>query len=81
MKNINDKVKQILEDDKLPAYTWPGLYPMYYIDNGGNILCPNCANENDDFSEVLIDYGVNWETPNVYCDHCGSIIEAAYIDD
>ena len=33
------------EHGKLPAYAWPGGYPLYYLCADGGILCPQCANK------------------------------------
>ena len=29
----------------LPAYAWPGGYPMVYTDEYNGTLCPDCASE------------------------------------
>jgi len=29
----------------LPAYAWPGGYPIVYYDNDGSPLCASCASE------------------------------------
>jgi hypothetical protein len=65
----------------LPKYAWPGGYPIFYADSEGNALCPDCANENDEFSAELVAYDINWEDPALYCDHCGERIESAYADE
>jgi hypothetical protein len=33
------------EDGQLPAYAFPGGYPMMYVTRGGDIICPACAND------------------------------------
>jgi len=33
------------ENGTLPAFAWPGGYPMYYVTTDGCVLCPSCANE------------------------------------
>lgn len=30
-------------DNKLPAYAWPGGYPIIYIDRDCSVLCADCA--------------------------------------
>lgn len=30
-------------NDKLPAYAWPGGYPIYYLTPQGEAMCPTCA--------------------------------------
>ena len=76
-----DKLNSMIQDNKFLSYAWPGGYPVYYLDAGNNVLCPECASENDDYSEMIVDCDINYETPDLYCDHCGMIVEAAYIDD
>lgn len=73
----------VLENYKtkdLPLYAWPGGYPLYYIDNDGWILCPQCARKNDEYSAELAGADVNWEDDSLYCDHCGESIQSAYGD-
>jgi hypothetical protein len=73
-------------DGKLPAYAWPGGYPMYYLAKDNRVLCPKCANEftpdrdNDEQLEPVA-YGVNWEDSALYCEHCNARIESAYGED
>ncbi len=79
MRNESAKITALRsEDGKLPAYAWPGGYPVFYMDKGNNCLCPKCAEENDEFSEPLEAYDVNWEDEMLYCDHCDNQIESAY---
>lgn len=80
MKNVNEIVARLLgEDGKLPHWTFPGCYPFIYFDAHGNTLCPDCANQNDDFSEPLTGYDVFMEGITT-CDHCSKTIESAYGD-
>ena len=82
MKNITDNMKQYLQEDgSLPAYAWPGGYPLYYLDKEDNVLCPDCANDNDQFNEPIICPGINWEDMGLNCDHCGKHIDSAYGED
>jgi hypothetical protein len=30
--------------DPLPAYAWPGGYPLYYLFGDGGVICPACVN-------------------------------------
>lgn len=76
------------EDGSLPAYAWPGGYPIVYLCDDGGELCPDCANgkNGSDASESpeadrqwrLIAGDVYWEGPPVPCDHCGRLMESAY---
>jgi hypothetical protein len=78
--NIND-IR--MSDGKLPAYAWPGGYPLYYLAKDNGVLCPKCANEftpdrdNDEQLEPVA-YDVNWEDDSLYCEHCNARIESAY---
>lgn len=68
---------------QLPSYAWPGGYPVYYIDSNDWVLCPDCANQNDEKGNgsKLSCYGINWEDNELYCDDCGTRIESAYMED
>ena len=73
-------------DGKLPAYAWPGGYPIYYLASDNGVLCPKCANgykEGRDTEEQLkpIAADVNWEDSSLYCEHCSERIESAYAED
>ena len=93
MKKISmqSKIKKILDhDNTLPAYAWPGGYPLFYLTADDSVLCPHCANmavaedlafDFFDKQWYLIDYAVNWEDEFLYCDHCGDHIGSAYGDD
>ena len=75
---------------KFPAYAWPGGYPMIYLVDDGETLCPACAN-GENGSEAsedalprsgwrLVAADVHWEGAPVVCAHCGAAIESAYGD-
>lgn len=80
-------IKDLLRQGK---YAWPGGYPMYfYTTDGGvlsfdavrgewrNIVHSHLTNTNDGWQ--IAGYDVNWENPNLYCDHTGEEIESAYL--
>lgn len=77
------------EDGKFQAYTMPGCYPVYHVCDDGGILCPSCANDprnpvhidkpNDGWR--IIGSDVNYEDPDLFCDHCNQGIESAYAED
>lgn len=73
------KRKKIYKDEKgnYPAYAWPGGYPIIYYTKDGLVVCPKCANRDDD---DLIASDIYWEGPNMPCDDCGKKIESAYGD-
>jgi len=66
------------DDGTLPAYAWPGGYPLFYLDKENNVLCPDCANRDVDQSQEVIAADVNWEDDALYCDDCSRRIESAY---
>jgi hypothetical protein len=67
------------ENGKLPAYAWPGGYPITYLTRDGLEICPNCANQ-EETSDPVTDGDVYWEGPTITCDDCGREIESAYGD-
>ena len=81
------------ENGNLPAYAWPGGYPIYYVCADNGVLCPQCANtepsvreadkhpDYPDYDQWRIVAGeVNWEDSNLTCDNCNQRIESAYSD-
>lgn len=80
-------IKTIERDSagKLPAFAWPGGYPVFYLAADNGILCPKCANnyvEGRDNEKQLkpIAGDVYWEGPTMQCEHCNADIESAYGD-
>ena len=76
------------ENGKFPAYAWPGGYPIVYIMEDGETLCPACAN-GESGSEAhesapplsgwrIVGADVHWEGEPETCAHCGARIESAY---
>ena len=79
------------ENGNLPAYAWPGGYPIYYLCADGGILCPPCANkepavkeadEHPDYPDFdqwrIVASDINWEDASLTCDNCSQRIESAY---
>jgi hypothetical protein len=64
-------------DGKLPAWAWPGGYPLIYVTENGLTVCPPCANEADT-SDPVTDGDVFWEGAPLTCEDCGKLIESAY---
>lgn len=70
------------------AYAWPGGYPIFYLCDDGGILCPSCCNTERELIDSayprdgwnVVGAGVNYEDPDMYCDHCGKRIDPAYCD-
>lgn len=66
----------------LPAYAWPGGYPLSYLTAGGDELCADCA-KNDladpdhyDPPVAVTAYGANCDYPetDTRCDNCNVMI-------
>lgn len=90
--DLADKAGGLTRKGKLPAFAWPGGYPLIYITRGGDVLCAECATT--DYFEWLyaipsgeqwqydppIAVDVHWEGPAYYCASCGKQIESAYGD-
>lgn len=70
-------------------YAWPGGYPRFLVTTDGGVLCPACCKKefrqiacaaitraNDGWEPAAHD--INWENPDLYCDHCNAHIESAY---
>lgn len=67
------------EDTKLPAYAWPGGYPITYLTSDGATVCADCAND-EDVSDDIVAGDIFYEGPAEECAGCGKIIESAYGD-
>ena len=86
MTNTERKQKKSLdgirdEQGKLPAFAWPGGYPVIYITRDGDVICPDCANDdsvNQDQAPIAFD--VFYEGSPQACADCGTPIESAYGD-
>lgn len=71
------------DDGTLPAYAWPGGYPLYYMATDDGILCPACANaytpdrDNEEQLKPIV-CDVNWEDTALTCENCDKLIESAY---
>lgn len=78
---INKHVAEIADENgKLPAYAWPGGYQMYYTDNYGAVLCPDCANDYDNYGGgTVVAYDINYEDATLVCDACNKWIDPSYI--
>lgn len=66
--------------NELPAYVWPGGYPLFYLDTLDCVLCAPCATSQVDDSEQykVVTYEVHWEGEALICDKCNFEIESAY---
>lgn len=87
------KLQDVKATLRAGRYAWPGCYPMYFVTVDGCALCFKCARAEwrlivgahllrayrSGWSIVGVD--VNWEDPDLYCDHCGGRVESAYAED
>jgi len=70
------------------GYAWPGGYPLFAVTDDGRCLCPTCCKDNADIIASsykgdgwrVVGQDVNWEDPQLYCDHCSERIESAYAE-
>ena len=73
-------------------FAWPGGYPRYFVTSDGAALSFDSARENrrlileslrdncnDGWQIAACD--INWEDPDLYCDHSGKPIPSAYGED
>ena len=86
-ENLNIELREGKED-RFPSYSWPGMYPYYYVTNESQVLCPACANSldkelPDEFSDYLeiISQSANFEDESLYCEFCNQQIVCAYPSD
>lgn len=79
---------------QLPAYAWPGGYPLFYLMADGEVICSDCANGgngslatdvatdcSDDDQWTIVAVEINWEDTSMFCAHCAAQIESAYGND
>jgi len=63
-----------------------GGYPLFYVTQYSEVLCPSCVQDDLERCTDLYDghyivtHGANFEDKHLYCDHCSERIEAAYED-
>ena len=71
-------------------WTWPGGYPIYFVANDGASLSAvnvhqarvrEAIRENADSGWRIVAADINWEDPQLYCDHTNKRIPSAYADD
>lgn len=86
------RVRRLVEAARQGSYTSIGCYPLLWLTSDGGVLHPKCGLENfgqvarstrdksrDGWAFEACD--VNWEDPDLHCDHCGERIESAYAED
>ncbi len=88
LNKVPEDIKQVIKNE----YAWPGGYPMYLVTSDGAALCPKCCKA--EYRQIVYSikhnlqdgwkvegYDINWEDPNLYCDHCSKRIESAYAEE
>jgi hypothetical protein len=94
-KRVRRSLGMDVNRDTLPAYAWPGGYPMFYVFRDGGCICPKCVNDNIELIDADMRHGrvwnshggwaidaadVNYEDADLHCDHCSERIESAYCE-
>lgn len=91
MSSNSYTTKQLKKQLRDGAFAWPGGYPLFFITSDGAALSFEAVKENfrsviyamrnrqDDGWRVM-GCDVNWEDPDLYCDHTGKRIESAYAE-
>lgn len=81
---MKDSIKKWLhQNGALIAHAWPGGYPVMYLNEQGNTVCPDCANKllHDAFESYKPMTGfLIMEGPNVNCEECKGAFKTAYGD-
>jgi hypothetical protein len=76
-----------LRDELIASpYTTAGGYPRFAVcHDGGALCCECCKSEARQIGTTtgrdgwaIAGLAVNWEDPDLLCDHCGDRIESAY---
>jgi len=74
-------------------YAWPGGYPVYFVTADGAAL--SCEAVRDEWRNIVDAHlrddrrsgwfiegaDINWEDPELYCEHTNQRIESAYAED
>ena len=90
-KRLRRRCKLEVNREPLPAFAWPGGYPIVYVCSDGGTLCADCVNREvdniDDSTRrklrdgwALAGCDVHYEGPPIICNHCNAEIESAYGD-
>lgn len=74
---MKDIVKN--DDGSYPAFAWPGGYPIVYMENNDDVICPDCANKNNDTWHI-VGWFIFYEGPSRWCGECNTEMESAYGD-
>jgi hypothetical protein len=61
-KRVRRALGMQVNRDELPAFAWPGGYPILYVFADGGACCPKCVNK----EITLIDADMRAYTPGTY---------------
>lgn len=88
LKRVRRAIGLDVNREPLPAYAWPGGYPIYYVFADGETWCSKCVNRNaQEIDQArhdkrdswhLAGFDVNYEDESLYCGNCNAKIESAY---
>lgn len=71
---------EVFYEDLFCDFAWPGLYPVIYTTDDGDVLCGECAKRVFIMDREDVTSDIYYEGPTVQCDGCGREIESAYGD-
>jgi hypothetical protein len=88
MMTTQSRSLRLADDLSRAPFAWPGGYPLHAITSDGGCLCRHCcASERLSIATTtghdgwsVTDLAVNWEDPELFCDHCSERIESAYAE-
>ena len=81
-KDTNMTTLEVKRALKAGPWAWPGCYPLFFVMRDGAAL--SFAAMRERFCQEARGasaVAVNWEDPDLYCDHTGERIESAYAED
>ena len=79
---------RLADDLSRAPFAWPGGYSLHAITSDGGCLCRLCcaterlsiATTTGHDGWTVTGLAVNWEDPELFCDHCSERIESAYAE-
>lgn len=82
LRTSNLTLNQVVDENngQYPKYSWPGAYPLFYLVNDTDVICPDCANSEQGEDDIITSYSANWEDDSLYCEFCNQRVESAYGD-
>lgn len=74
---MNQYAEHVQRGEELPAFTFPGGYPIIYFVDKDAAVCASCATQAPE--EVHASHA-HMEGPAIDCSVCGEAVESAYGD-